>query len=225
MEKLRIHVCGTNVEVVELGKLTTGMVGATASFSFSPEWNGLLKTAVFMVSGVTKDVILTDSTVQIPPECLTKPISLYVGVYGHLEDGTIVIPTVMSKAIPVSKGAKPSGDTSTNPTLPVWAQILGMIGDISHLTTEDQSSLVAAVNELAARGGGGVVDEAEVRKIVEDVLNERTYNGSYSVTPSSESLTLETAAKFLDADIRVEKIPYAEVSNNSGGTTVTIGGN
>lgn len=158
MEKLKIHVCGTDVHVTQLGKLTSGMVGATASFSFSPEWNGLLKTAVFVGTGVTKDVILAESVVQIPPECLTVGGSLYVGVYGHLEDGTIVIPTVMSDRIEISTGAKPSGDTSTSSTLPVWAQLLGMIGDISHLTTEAKSSLVAAVNEVLSKvgtGGGG----------------------------------------------------------------------
>ena len=111
MEKLKIHVCGTDIHVTQLGKLTTGMVGATASFSFSPEWNGLLKTAVFY-GGIEKDVILTGDTVKIPPECIRTP-GLTVGVYGHLADGTEVIPTVMSERIEVATGAKPSGDAQS----------------------------------------------------------------------------------------------------------------
>lgn len=51
------------------------------------------------------------------------------------------------------------------------------------------------------------------------------YDGAFSVTPSTEDQTLSTALTYLDADIKVEKIPYAEVSNISGGSTVTIGGN
>lgn len=49
------------------------------------------------------------------------------------------------------------------------------------------------------------------------------YNGEYSVTPAVTGQTLETAQTYLDADITIKKIPYAETSNNSGGTTVFIG--
>lgn len=49
------------------------------------------------------------------------------------------------------------------------------------------------------------------------------YDGEYSVTPSAEGdITLETAQTMLDADVIVNKIPYAEVSNSANGTTVTI---
>lgn len=49
------------------------------------------------------------------------------------------------------------------------------------------------------------------------------YDGSYSVTPSAtDDITLQTSQKMLDADVVVSKIPYAEVSNSSNGTTVTI---
>lgn len=51
------------------------------------------------------------------------------------------------------------------------------------------------------------------------------YSGEYQVTPSAgEDVTLLTEQTFVDANIKVLKIPYAEVSNNSGGTTATIGG-
>lgn len=50
------------------------------------------------------------------------------------------------------------------------------------------------------------------------------YDGEYTVTPSTEAeITLATAKKMLDADVKINKIPYAEVSNNSGGKTATIG--
>lgn len=167
MEKLRIHVCGTDIHVTELGKLTTGMVGATASFSFSPEWNGMLKTAVFC-GGIKKDVILTGNTVKIPPECIRTP-ALTVGVFGHLADGTVVIPTVMSGNIGVSIGTKPSGDTQSGYTPDKWMQMIGMIGDLSMLTTEARNNLVAAINELAARSAGEV-DPEQIRQLVQEYL-------------------------------------------------------
>ena len=49
------------------------------------------------------------------------------------------------------------------------------------------------------------------------------YEGEYNVTPSFETQTLPTAKKILDKDVTIEEIPYTEVSNNSGGITVTIG--
>jgi hypothetical protein len=49
------------------------------------------------------------------------------------------------------------------------------------------------------------------------------YKGPYSVTPSPNEQVLSTAQKVLENDIKIKRIPYVEVSNNSGGTTVTIG--
>lgn len=51
-----------------------------------------------------------------------------------------------------------------------------------------------------------------------------SYEGEYTVTPSTEEeITLATAQKVLLADVKVNKIPYAEVTNIKGGKTVTIG--
>jgi len=50
------------------------------------------------------------------------------------------------------------------------------------------------------------------------------YEGEYSITPQVNEQTLLTAQKYMDADVKIEKIPYSEVSNNSGGKTATIGG-
>lgn len=49
------------------------------------------------------------------------------------------------------------------------------------------------------------------------------YQGSYEVTPSSKEQTLSTAKKVMREDVKIKEIPYVEVSNASGGITVTIG--
>ena len=49
------------------------------------------------------------------------------------------------------------------------------------------------------------------------------YQGSYEVTPSSKEQTLSTARKVMREDVKIKEIPYVEVSNASGGITVTIG--
>ena len=50
-----------------------------------------------------------------------------------------------------------------------------------------------------------------------------TYEGEYIVIPSSASQTLDTGHKLLINDVTVTAIPYTEVSNTSGGYTVSIG--
>lgn len=50
------------------------------------------------------------------------------------------------------------------------------------------------------------------------------YTGEYSITPSADSAqTLETAQKYMADNVTVEKIPYYETDNASGGTTIYIG--
>mgnify|MGYP003305186214 CR=1 FL=1 len=50
------------------------------------------------------------------------------------------------------------------------------------------------------------------------------YEGDYSATPQVWPQTFETKDKSMVDDFEVEKIPYQEVSNPSGGLTATIGG-
>ena len=74
-------------------------------------------------------------------------------------------------------------------------------------------------------------NNAELREAIEMAENlpdantsdYEVYEGSYKVTPAVSSQTLDTSNKLMQADVLVEKIPYAEVSNNSGGKTASIG--
>ena len=49
------------------------------------------------------------------------------------------------------------------------------------------------------------------------------YTGSYDVTPMVESQTLKTREKFMTNDVHIHEIPYYDVGNTSGGSTVYIG--
>ena len=68
-------------------------------------------------------------------------------------DGNIVIPTLWEDIGAILDAADPSGDTNTDPSLPVWAQIQAMIGNLDELETTARDNLVAAVNEVAQSGG------------------------------------------------------------------------
>ena len=49
------------------------------------------------------------------------------------------------------------------------------------------------------------------------------YAGPYDITPTIDLQTLATAQKFLKYDMTVKAIPYYDVGNSAGGSTVYIG--
>ena len=139
--------------------LTAGMSKAvTVQFVFSPEWDGLTKTAVFSNGKTTVDVLAANwdgDTVPIPHEVLAVPgRHARVGVYGADESG-VVLPTVWVSLGKVQPGADPSGDASADPSLPVWAQLQKQIGDLDDLKTYNKGNLVDAINEARSSGGSG----------------------------------------------------------------------
>lgn len=131
MTEVKIIVNRATATAKMSGTLTSGMVGVKVDFSYSDVWNGLNKTAVFTAGKVTRDVLNADGTVEVPPEVLRKPgEKLYVGVYGTNEDGTLVIPTVRAYVGSIIQGSDPSGDESTRPELPVWAQLQNEVNEL-----------------------------------------------------------------------------------------------
>lgn len=153
VNKASAHLCSPQ----EL--LTAGMSKAvTVQFVFSPEWDGLTKTAVFSNGKTTVDVLAANwdgDTVPVPHEVLAVPgRHARVGVYGADESG-VVLPTVWVSLGKVQSAVEPSGDPSTDPTLPVWAQLQEQIGDLNDLKTYNKDNLVAAINEARQSGGGG----------------------------------------------------------------------
>lgn len=139
--------------------LTAGMSKAvTVQFVFSPDWDGLTKTAVFSNGKTTVDVLAANwdgDTVPVPHEVLAVPgRHARVGVYGADESG-VVLPTVWVSLGKVQPGADPSGDASADPSLPVWAQLQKQIGDLDDLKTYNKGNLVDAINEARSSGGSG----------------------------------------------------------------------
>lgn len=170
MKIAEVKVAKTTCETTPLVPIPRGIVGAVVSIEYTdPVWDGLQKTVVFR-SAVTKDVLAAGNEVVVPAEVVSRAgVNLYMGVYGVGADGRMVIPTIWTELGLVHGAAAPSGDASSDPSLPVWAQIQAMIGNLDDLDTDAKSSLVAAINEALTKGGGEV-DPAAVQKIVEDYL-------------------------------------------------------
>lgn len=206
----KIKVDGVSATADYRKTITAGMIGAQVQFDYAADlWDGLHKTVVFR-GAVTKDVITDAEVVTIPAEVVAKRgYPLRVGVYGVDADGNLAIPTIWADMGTVRDAADPSGDTTTDPSLPVWEQLKAMIGNLEELDTSAKNNLVAAVNEALKRGGG----DGDVP----------VYTGDYTVTPDVVEQTLKTAQKKMTADVAIKKIPIWEVSNASGGTTINIG--
>ena len=120
---IKLKVSAANIAVEEKETLTEGRVGLLCRFSFTGEWDGLAKTAVFDGAD-SRDVILTEDTVAVPAECLAaEGYSLSVGVYGKNAAGDIVIPTVYATVGKIQRSAYPTGKETAAPTPDVVAQI------------------------------------------------------------------------------------------------------
>lgn len=72
--------------------------------------------------------------------------------------------------------------------------------------------------------GGGVIEAGFDSSIkVVQLPAENPYEGEYEVTPSVDPQVLETAHKTMKRDVEIKAIPFYNVSNASGGSTVYIG--
>ncbi len=146
---IKIEVTKTNAKVITRDTLTVGQVNAVpVSFSFSPEWEGLTRIAVFKAGDITKDVKLeTSNECFLPPEVTpAKGLAVYCGVYG-VRDGVIVIPSVNVWLGIVNDSANPGNDTAAaNPDL--WEQAVMQMDKVAMVAAEAVSISERAASEL-----------------------------------------------------------------------------
>ena len=187
MKIAEVRVSGCRCETVRLEPIPRGIVGAVVAVEYTdPAWDSLRKTVVFR-GAATKDVLDAGNEIVIPAEVVSKAGgSLYMGVYGVDAENHVAIPTIWTELGVIQGAATPSGDASTAPSLPVWAQIQAMVGDLGTLDTEAKSNLVAAINEALTTGGE--IAPAEVQRIVENYLKANppgtVSDGKDGITPT-----------------------------------------
>lgn len=153
---LSFQFTGVQGQLTEDALLTSGMAGQTVKLEFDGFWEELSKTVVFVCGGVCQtvqvpqeDIHMTGISVTIPAEALVGGHRLYVGVYGHMDNGAYATPTVMVKGPRVLHGADPT-QSPDGGNLPVWASLQEQIGRLEELNTAAKESLVAAINEILA---------------------------------------------------------------------------
>ena len=184
---LEYNVTGQNIELSSAAMLVAGTVNEyTARFSFSADWDGYQRVAVFNADGVEREQMLTDDACDVPWEVLRPGAYLKVGVYGT-RDGSR-LPTIWTAHRQrIHDGAGPT-DEATDPSPVIAEQILQRMGNLGDLKTEDKSSLVAAINEIWMSGGGGasVTDAAidESGHLIITLSTGKTIDAGNAVGPS-----------------------------------------
>lgn len=104
---IRVKVSLADAEVTERETITTGRVGLECAFSFSDDWNGYSKTAVFRACGAHVNALVTDGKCFVPADVLAEPNALlWLGVYGTKDE--LVLPTVWCKIGKIFDGTKPA---------------------------------------------------------------------------------------------------------------------
>ena len=209
---LTFRFCGADGAMIVTETLTSGMVGKQVKFEFSEEWDRLKKTAVYAAGGVVRVSLNVGEVDTIPAEVLAKPMhNLYVGIYGESDDGTLIIPTIRARGPGIKPGANPNADPSTDPALPVWTQILNMIGDLDELNTEAKENLVAAVNEVAKTGK---LDASKLSEAIDTALAQAKESGEFDGKdgePGAPGKDGYTPVKGVDYYTEEDKAGYSEL--------------
>lgn len=134
-----ITISKTTAKVKEVFPVTAGLVGATVAVEFDSTWNGYSK--VYVWSGC--DRVITDTTASgvVPPEVVANQKSeLKFGVYG-IKDGEAT-PTIWANLGYVRPSATPTDDVSTDPSLPVWAQLKEQIDSLGAVDPEAVEKII-----------------------------------------------------------------------------------
>ena len=140
-------------------RITSGSVNAyDVRFEFSPDWEGMMKQAVFRAGLNGKPLAAPwteDGLCKIPWEVMTAPaVHVYAGIYGTRGEA-VVLPTVWADLGSVLEGTSTGSAQLSLPDL--WQQALAEKGDRLDYTPDGDLGLYAGDRLLSAvpvAGGG-----------------------------------------------------------------------
>jgi hypothetical protein len=141
--------------VMEKELITSGSANIyPVRFEFSPDWDGLERTAIFQAGCRKKAVPIVDGVCSVPAEVLSDPGRyLMMGVCGK-QGESVVLPTVWANLGWIVEGAVPGG----NPLPEDWQEALDSKGDTLAYTEEGELGLYSGdklLSSVPIEGGGG----------------------------------------------------------------------
>ena len=144
--------------------------------------------------GYSKNVKVMDGVADVPDMFLTSCAPLRVWAYvGDFEKGY----TKIEKIYEVKPKNRPEDYIYTPEEVKTWEKLQDEIGNLAYLATDEKSSLVAAINEVAADMSEGVAldttltqsGQAADAKAVGDALAEKQPKGNYLTQDNLQSAT------------------------------------
>ena len=141
--------------VMEKELITSGSANIyPVRFEFSPDWDGLERTAIFQAGCRKKAVPIVDGVCSVPAEVLSEPGRyLMMGVCGK-QGESVVLPTVWANLGWIVEGAMPGG----NPLPEDWQEALDGKGDTLAYTEKGELGLYSGdklLSSVPIEGGGG----------------------------------------------------------------------
>lgn len=138
----KVTVTGTSIQTDWCKKIPQGIIGAKVQIKYADECWGLLNKTVVFRSSVTKDVLNAGDEVLVPLEVVKNAgATLFMGIYGTNADSTIAVPTFWTSLGKIQGATDPSGDPSTDPSLPVWAQMERRFEKLMYLADNPQEAI------------------------------------------------------------------------------------
>ena len=181
--QLKFEIKNQRIYRTDNEKPVAGSVGyLTAQFTFSADWDGLIKTAIFRAgTGTPYEVLIADDgTCEVATQAIVSD-TMYVGVRGDSVSGdTVFLPTAANEVLIYAAGAT-SGTTPEDPTLDVYAQIVGIM---------EQQSVDAEAAQAAQEGAETARDTAEGYMTAAQLAAETAAETAANETVNAASLLL-----------------------------------
>lgn len=184
------HVRGQELKLDRTTIAADSIKYLEAEFHFAGrDWDGYVKTAYF-INGASKfALVLADDRITADMGLNLTAGEWEVKLSGVKGDSRI---TTTTERIYVREFGSTDG-TLPDVTATQAEQILAKIGDLSDLTTEDKTNLVAAINEAAKSGGGSGGETPSTYTVTQTLGNVSSSNGGTSVQAGAAYTTTLTA--------------------------------
>ena len=177
-------------------------------FSFSKEWDGFVRTAVFYQdkNNVQYAVLSGDDTCVIPAVAMARAGRMHIGVFG-IKDTAILTSTLVT--IDIHEGAVSSENISVEPTDDVFLAIIAQYQRIVELMSQYEKTAEQFNIQMAEQNAIletlNAFDVVEVKKQL-DMIEDRMINNTILAEEimSREVIIRDVPIKFVNKVCRIE---------------------
>jgi len=200
--------------------ITTSSAGIQVQFTFSEDWDGLSRFAIFRNGEDMNKIpvaLPNSNLVTIPAQsCAEEYIDepLFVGVYGSDGVGTVIIPTVWASLGVLREGAVTTDIIMpAEPTPDMWAQILAIANEAAAIADEceENEELRITAEQLRANAETARAN-AEILRAQAEV--ERSGNETQRQSAETQRQTAEGARAQAEA-LRVQAEELRQANETS----------